>query len=175
MNRQQKETVIADVHKMFAEAEAAFLVNYKGLSVAQMQSLRKNLRENKGLLKVTKANLMRLAMHDIAGAEQFAEEFKDQVGLVFVKNGEVPAVSKRLVEFSKENEALKIISGFYESRVLTGQEINFLASLPSREVLLGQLAGTLQAPMSSLARMLNQMLSRLAYVLSQVEEKKKNS
>ncbi len=105
-----------------------------------------------------------------AGAEDFKDSFKDQVGLVFAK-GEVPSVARELVDFSKGNDHLNIVSGFFESKTMTRGQIDYLASLPSREVLLAQLAGTLQAPASNFARLLNQMIVRLVYSLDQIAKK----
>ncbi len=170
MNRQQKEAVVKNISGQLKESNASFLIDYKGLSVAQLQSLRSNLRQFDGVIKITKARLMKIAAQEIEGIDGFRGNFKEQVGLVFVK-GEVPAVAKELVEFSKKNEQLDIVSGFFESKTMTREQIGYLASLPSREVLLGQLVGTLQAPVAKFARLLNQMIVRLVYSLDQVAKK----
>lgn len=170
MNRQQKEIAISDCKQLFSQSQAAFLVNYKGLSVARMQELRKSLREKNGALKVTKTNLMRIATDDIEGIDGFKDLFKEQVGLVFAYD-DVPGVAKKLSDFSKTNEALKVLSGFFESKVLNAQQIERLANLPSREVLLAQVAGTLKAPLSALAGTLNQVLVKPVYAIKQIAEK----
>lgn len=171
MNRQQKEVVVSDIKKLFSEAQATFLIQYKGLDVAHLQSLRKNLRENQSVLKVTKANLMRIAISDIGGTDGFKDQFKDQVGLVFV-NGDVPAAAKKLTAFSKENESLQIISGFFEAKTLDKRSIEIIASLPPREILIAQLLATMQAPISGLANVLQQLIARPLNVLKQIAEKK---
>ena len=159
MNRQEKESAIKEVADLFKSAEAAFIVNYKGLSVALMQALRKGLSENGSTLKVTKARLMKIALKDFEGMGSFSENFKDQVGLVFV-NKDISLVAKKLVNFSNDNPVLNIVSCYFESRVLDSNRIKFLASLPSREVLIAQLAGTLQAPIACFARALQQVLDK---------------
>ena len=171
MNRQQKEAVITDLKSLFSESNAAFVVNYKGLSVAQVKKLRRSLREGDALMRVAKARLMKIAVDGIDGADEFKNKFQNQVGLVFA-NGEVPVVAKQLVEFSKENESLSIVSGFFESSVLTEQQISVLASLPSREELIARLAGTLNAPIVGLARVMQTIILQLPYALKQVSEKK---
>ncbi len=85
MNRQQKAVVVKDLKDKFLESKAAFLVGFKGLSVSQIEDLRNDLRECGGLFKVTKARLMKIATNDVDGIDSFANEFKDQVGLIFVK------------------------------------------------------------------------------------------
>lgn len=171
MNKQEKQVLIADLHQEMANAQATFLVNYKGLNVPLLQSLRKSVREDGAQVKVTKATLMRLAAKDIEGADEFAESFKEQVALVFAKN-DVSATAKKIVNFSKENEALKVIAGFYQSKLLSKQELTALASLPSREVLLAQLLGTMQAPIATVTRQLGQLLTKPLYALKAIEEKK---
>lgn len=171
MNRQQKAEIIEDLKKMMASAQATVLVNYKGLDVPLLQSLRKNLRKEGSQLRVTKATLMRIAAQDMAGSDGFSKEFKDQVGLVFVSK-DISGTAKQLSTFAKENEALKIIAGFYESKLLTRQDLDILASLPSREVLIAQVVGTMQAPITNFVRVLHMMIARLAFVLKSIEEKK---
>jgi len=170
MKRQEKEAVIADFRDMFVKSQASFLVNYRGLNVKDMVELRRALRENGGRLKITKARLMKIACEGIEGIEPFKENLKDQIGLVFAKE-EVPVVAKQIVEFSKGHKALQVVSGFYESKVLSKQEVEFFASLPSKDVLLGQLAGTLQAPIAGLARVLMASMQQLVYALSEVAKK----
>jgi len=171
MNRQQKEAVVADFKQMIEQAEASFLVNYRGLTVKDISSLRSDLRQSGASLKVAKARLMKIAAQDVEGIDKFKDNFKNQVGLVFAKQ-EVTSVAKHLVDFAKKQKDLEILSGFFESKVLSRQEVEFLASLPSKEVLLSQLVGTLQAPIRNFAQVLQMLITRLAYALKQVSEKK---
>ncbi len=170
MNRQEKVQVIDLVKQLFAESEATFLVGYKGLDVSSMQALRRQLRSSQATLKVTKARLMKIAAQDVSGAEPFSENFKDQVGLVFAK-ADVSVVAKKLVEFSKEHQALDVMSGFFESRLMTREQVLVLASLPSREVLLAMVAGTVQAPITKFVFLLNMLIVRLLIVLQKASEK----
>lgn len=170
MNKQEKEVVINDIKQLMGESQAMFLINYKGMTVPVLQGLRKSLRGEGGRVRVAKATLMQIAARDIKGAESFAEQFKDQVGLVFVQK-DVSGVAKHLVAYAKDNEKLKVLAGFYESKVLSAKDMDFLASLPSREVLLAQLLGTMQAPVTNLTRVLYLLIARLAIVLKRIEEK----
>lgn len=171
MNRQQKEAVVAEFKDMLNSSDAAFLVQYKGLNVQDMISLRRALRETGGKLKVTKARLMKIAAEGIEGIDPFKEQFKEQIGLVFAE-GDVSAVAKQVVTFAKDHKALQVVSGFYESKVLSRDEVEFFASLPSRDVLLSQLARALQGPIAGFARVLNAPIEGLARALNQVAKKK---
>jgi large subunit ribosomal protein L10 len=173
MNRQQKEAVVSDFKEMLTSANATFLVCYRGLKVKDILGLRRSLRENGGRLKVTKARLMKRAAEGIDGIDSFKKDFKDQIGLVFALE-EASPVAKTLVDFSKDKEALKVISGFFESKMLTSEEVKFFASIPSREVLLAQLAGALRAPIAGFARQLNMLIVQFLYALKQVAEKKES-
>jgi large subunit ribosomal protein L10 len=159
MNREQKKTSVLEVAELFKKAEGAFVINYKGLPVALLQTLRKRLFESGSNLKVTKARLMKIAFKEFKGTEDFSKHFKDQVGLIFIPK-DLTVVAKKIVKFAQENPALTIVSGYFESRVLTREDITTLALLPSRDVLIAQLAGTLQAPMACLARALNLVLEQ---------------
>ena len=170
MNRQEKVQVVDLVKQLFAESEATFLVGYKGLDVDSMQSLRRELRSSQAVLKVTKARLMKIAAQNVNGADQFSDNFKDQVGLVFAKS-DISVVAKKLVDFSKDNNSLAIVSGFFESKLMTREQIIVLASLPSREVLLAMVAGTVQAPIAKFVFLLKLLMMRLVIVLQKASEK----
>lgn len=171
MNRQEKEKAISSAKDLISKSQAVFVVNYKGLTVAKMQTLRNCIRQNGGQLKVIKASLMDIAAKDMDGVEEFKSSFKDQIGFVFA-NGDVSAIAKQLVTFSKENEALKVVTGVFEAKVLNSSQIDVIASLPSREALIAQLLGTMQAPMASLVRVLDQIVASLPQAIKQIEEKK---
>lgn len=161
MKRVQKTTVVADFKKLFETSQATFLVNYKGIDVPFVQSLRRELRDSGAVFKVTKARLMKLAIDGLKGADEFGTQFKDQIGLVFVSTEDVPAAAKTIVKFSRENESLKVVSGFFESKLMSRAEVESLALLPTRDVLIATLAATLQAPIATFARALNALREKM--------------
>jgi len=178
MNRQEKEKVVTVFSDLFKQTKATFLINYRGLDVQLMQDLRKSLREEESVLKVTKARLMKLAAQnvkqDVEGVELFQEDFKEQVGLVFAKN-DVPPVAKKLVDFAKENEQLSVLTALFESKVMSREEVLVLASLPSRDVLLATLVMAMQGPVMQLARSLQMILGQFVHALESVcKQKEKN-
>lgn len=172
MNRQQKEHVVESLRNSFTQSNASILVGYRGLSVAQLQSLRKGLRQHGGAMRVTKTRLMKLAVQGLEGAQDMAPYFKDQVALVF-SDEEPSAVAKALHSFSKENGSLSIVAGCLDERLLDANAVVTIASLPSKEVLIAKLLGTLQAPSQKLAFVLNMQILRLLWVLKKVAEQKK--
>ncbi len=160
MNRQEKSQAVTELKGQFSNSVGSILVGYKGLSVSQLQKLRRGVRQNGGSFKVTKARLMRLAAEDIETAQPLIPYFKEQVGLVFLEKQD-PSVIKFLHTFSKENEALKMVAGSLEAKLVDVATLTRLATLPSREVLLAQVCGVLKAP-----------ISKLAFVVQQISNKK---
>jgi large subunit ribosomal protein L10 len=153
MNKQQKELVIKTLHDDFRTSNGSFLVGVKGLSVKQTQTLRSELRKNGGQLKVAKVRLVKRAISETSG-EALTPFLKEQIAVVFAQK-ESPAVAKVLYEFSKANAGLNLIAGCLDAKLLDANEVKFIATLPSREVLLAHLCATLMAPVSALARALN--------------------
>jgi large subunit ribosomal protein L10 len=178
VNRKQKETVVENFEKLFGESGAAFLVNYKGLDVNEMQLLRGELRQDDALLKITKARLMKIAVQnklsDVDSVGDFQSFLKEQVGVVFSPSNRVPSIAKKLVKFSKDSEKLQIISGIFEKKILSRSDIGFLATIPPREVLIAMLIRTMQAPLVSFITLLKQLIIRFLYVLKEIEKQKKN-
>jgi|ERR1700733_152085 len=160
MNREEKSQEISALKQEFSESPASILVSYKGLSVNQLQKLRRGVRQNGGNFKVAKTRLMRIAAEDIESAQPLLPYFKDQVGIVFCEE-KAPVILKFLSAFSKENELFKLVVGSLDSKLVEAPVLVQLANLPSREVLLARLCGVLKAP-----------ISRLAFVLQQVSAKK---
>lgn len=171
MNKQQKEVVVSSLKENFSQNEASFLVNVKGLTVEQSESLRKKLREKGGRLQIVKVRLMKRALNEVEGVRVLEPYMKEQIGVVFAPQG-VPAVAKVLSDFSKDNEKFKIIVAAMEASLLTAHEVRSLASLPPRPVLLGQVIQAMQAPLVGLVFMTNQMMAQLVTIIEQVEKKK---
>ena len=150
MNRQEKAELVESLKQDFNESSALFWINYQGLSVNQLQVLRSDLRKESGKLKIAKVRIVKRALNEIPDTQDLLSQIKDQLGVV-ISTGEANAVAKVLYNFSKNNEALKIVVGRFENKLIDKDGINFLATLPSREVLLARLCGTLLAPITNLA------------------------
>jgi len=173
MNRQQKESVVELFHKDFMANRGTFFVNYSGLTVEQMQQLRRQLRAKGGALKIAKMRLVKRALAGIDGADGLLSHCKNQLGVVFAYDAaELSGVAKTLSDFSKKNEALGLVVGCVDAQFLDKMAISRIASLPSREVLLAQLCGTLNAPLTSLVCGLNSMLVKLLVALKEIEKQK---
>lgn len=157
MNRQEKQVIVSDLKKLFTDFHSTFVINYQGLTVEVLQALRKDLRKEGEVFKVTKARLMKRAAKDAGQSDEWVEgleaSLKGQIGLVF-SSSDISLISKKLVNFAKAHEKMKIVSARVESKIVSVEEINLLASLPSRDQLLAMVFGTMKAPIAALARVL---------------------
>lgn len=174
MNKQQKEEVITSLSKNFSQSEASFLVNVKGLTVSQSESLRRKLRDKGGRLQIVKVRLMKRALVTVEQAQVLEAFMKEQIGVVFVDK-EVQAIAKVLSHFSKEVQSFKIVAGAMESSLLTASDVTSLATLPARPVLLGMVVQAIQSPLTGLVFMTNQMMAQLVTIIEQVEKKKQSN
>lgn len=166
MNREEKATTVAALHDRFKQATVTLLATSQGLSVAKVQQLRRALKQAGGEYKVAKNTFARLALKDTAYA-RLEEMLDGPTGLVFGYSDPV-AVTKVLVRFAEENEKLSIKAGALGENILEPTAVQALAKLPSREVLLGQLLGLLQASAAQLLRTIQEPGARLVRLMDQL-------
>lgn len=170
MNREQKEVEVQHLGKRFSEAKVFLFSGYRGLKVQAITALRGQLRKERVDLKVVKNRLVKrvLAERGLNDLEQFLD---GPTALAWAENDPVSA-AKVLVEFAKENEALVLRGGWLEGKTITLKDIEMLAKLPSREVLLAKALGSMQAPATNLARVLAAVPQALVTALNAIKEKK---
>lgn len=171
MNRQGKQAVIDAVKADFEASQASFVVATQGMDVVSIQSLRSQIFKQNGSMKVVKNTLLKRATADLPGINGLEPLFKEQIAVVFAK-GEAPAIAKILFDASDKGSLLKLMGGTLDSQVITSAQIVYLANLPSREVLLAKLCGTLNAPIANYVILLNQLITRFVRVLKEIERTK---
>ena len=154
----------------FEKARSLVITDYRGLTVAEMTDLRRRLRQESVEYKIAKNRLARIALRE-AGLNAMDDYLKGTTAIAFgMKDPVSPA--KVLSGYAKDNGKLKIVAGLMDNRILDQSAILELAKLPSREVLLGRLVGSLASPVQKLAYGLHQTVARVAYVLDAVARKK---
>lgn len=166
--RSDKVAVVEEVQQRLSESSATVVTEYRGLTVAAMAELRRSLRAAGGDYKVFKNTLVRRALEG-SSHEGLADHLEGPTAIAFVQ-GDVSAVAKALKEFSKANPQLVIKGGVLDGRSLSDKDLKALADLPSREVLLSQLAGLIASPMQSLAGLFKAVPQSLAYGLKALIE-----
>jgi large subunit ribosomal protein L10 len=148
LNLDEKKAVVAEVTAQVANAESIVVAEYRGVQVVNLTVLRKKARESGVYLRVLKNTLVRRA---VAGTP-FAELSSHMVGpLIYGISSDPVAAAKVLNDFAKTNDKLILKAGCYAGMVLDTAGVQALASIPSREELLGKLLGVMQAPVSGFA------------------------
>ncbi len=159
---EQKKQVVSEIREKLARAQSVVLVDYRGLTVESVTDLRNKYRAAGVECKVYKNTLMRFAFNEL-GIKDLDEHLNGPSAIAISYN-DVVAGAKVTNEFAKTNEKLKIKAGVAEGKVLDVNAVKALAEIPSRDVLLGQLAGVLQANIKNLAYMLSQVSEKNAAV-----------
>ncbi len=169
ITREKKQNILKDLADKFSRAQAAILVDFNKLSVAKTMELRRLLKQIGAEYKVAKKTLINrvLKSSDYKGVN--LDELKTQVGIVFSYNDPVPAASS-LYKFSKLNEALKILGGFFGFSWRQREKIIALAQLPSREILLSQVVRMVASPLSRLVTVLSGNTRNLINLLNNIKK-----
>jgi len=170
MVRPEKEATVSEVRKKFEKATAVVLADYRGLNVLEVTELRKKLREAGVEYKVIKNTLTSLAAKDakVEGLDQF---LSGPTAIAFSYD-DLVTPAKILAGFAKDHKNLTLKGGVLEGKVIGAQSVKALAELPSREILLGQVAGLFQSPMRGLVTVLSGPLRNFVYVVEAVRKQK---
>ena len=170
MQKELKIRSVKDIKEKFEKSKVVILTDYKGLTMFQMSNLRKKLRPIDAEFKVFKNTLISRAIKDksydgidplLIGSTAIVFGYKDQL-----------APTKVLIEFIKENEKLGIKGGLLEGKFIDTKTISALAKLPSREVLLGRVVGTMKAPITNFVLDCKGILSKFVFALNAIKAKK---
>jgi large subunit ribosomal protein L10 len=168
MARAEKQAAVAEIAEAFSESAGAVLTDYRGLTVAELQQLRRTLGENANYA-VVKNTLAKLAANE-AGIDGFDDLLVGPTAVAFIQ-GDVVEAAKGLRDFAKAHPALIIKGGVLDGQILDPAEISKFADLESREVLLGKLAGAMLASLSQAVYLLNAPLSQAARLAGALEAK----
>ncbi|MCU1501460.1 MAG: rplJ [Ilumatobacteraceae bacterium] len=168
--RIEKVAVVEEVTAKLTAANAVIITEYRGMTVSQLAGLRRQLRDNGGEYKVYKNTLARFAAQN-AGVAELAEMMVGPTALAFV-SGDAAGVAKILRDAARANPLLIIKGGSMSGTTMSARDVEQLADLPSRDVLLAQFAGALQAPLVKTAGLLQALPRNLAYGLKALIDQK---
>lgn len=171
LTRAKKETVVADLERKLGAAKMAVFTNFHGLDVKSMTELRRSLRKEGVDYVVAKKRLIAIALEK--NGIPTTEGMEGEVGVALAS--EDPTAAARVTfEFAKKHaEQFKLLSGVFEKRAIGKNDVVALATIPPREVLLGQLVGVLSSPMRGLVTALAGVPKGLVYALAEIERKKR--
>lgn len=168
-----RESLIQDIEENFKNNKNIFLFSYSAVSSSQMDGFRKDLKRVEAQIYVSKNRIAQLALKKIQ-QDALAEKISGQTAFVW-SNSDPVMVSKALVKFAKACEGLRIQAGLLDGDLLRQEDVQRLADLPSREILLAQLLQTILSPVTRFAGILNGKSRDLLSILKQLSEKKGGS
>lgn len=171
----KKRAVVAEIKDQLTTSKGAVLTSYKGLTVAVDTELRRELRANGVTYHVVKNTMTRLAAKD-AGLEELTPHLEGTTGLAFSKEDPV-APAKVICGFMKKNKLedagiLTVKAGLVEGKVITDKDVKALADLPSKEVLIAKLLGSMNAPIANTVGVLSAVIRNFVYVVDAVRKQK---
>jgi large subunit ribosomal protein L10 len=172
LSKAAKNELVSEINNVFKGNPSVMVVEYKGLTVKEMESLRKNLKNADAQLKVIKNTLLRIAAKD-TNIERINDLFEGPTAVAICEN-DPTAVAKVFMESLKKLPHLKLKGGVVEGSIIGESEISDLSKLPSRQELIAQFLGLLQSPVSNFLGTLNQLQSKLIYALTAVKDAKEN-
>ena len=168
MDRAQKEKVVDELGQIFASSGVVVVAHYAGMTVAQMQDLRAKMREVGGSVRVAKNKLAKIALE----GKPAVKLGNLLTGMTVLAYTEDPvAAAKVSAAYAKENDKFVIIGGAMGETILDLAGVKAVASMPSREERIAQIAGMIGAPASSIAGAIGAPASNIASILSTIEEK----
>ena len=173
-----KQAIVAGLKEELTTAKGVVLVTYKGLTVAQDTKLRRNLREAGVSYHVVKNTMLRIAAQE-AGIEGLNPYLEGTTAMAFSTEDAI-APAKVISDFIKENkldtaEILNVKAGMLEGQVIGLEEVKALAALPSREVLIAKVLGSMQAPISGMVNVLQGTIRNAVYVLEAIRQQKESA
>jgi large subunit ribosomal protein L10 len=170
ITKEAKKDLVVRLTKEVSAAKEEILVGYQGLTVAELQELRRTLRKEKISFKVVKTTLLERIFKDAKIEGLNPKDIKKPVALVIGEDEVMPA--KVLVEFAKKHKKLEILSGAIDKKLVDATMLKSLAGLPSRDQMLGIVVGTMAAPLSSFVRVLNGTGRQFVQVLAAIAKAK---
>jgi large subunit ribosomal protein L10 len=172
VNRPEKEQLVKRLREQLENVNSAFLFGYSGLSVNQATDLRSKIKKTESTYRVLKNRIAALALESTPLAP-LKEHLRGPLALTY-QAGEPVGLAKVLAEFAKENPALEFRAGLLEGRPITKVEMQSLAQLPSREVLLARFLGAITGPLAAFQRVLMAPVRDFASVIDQITKKKES-
>ncbi len=168
MLKSEKEKTVDDLKEKLASTRSLILTDFRGLNVEDLSRLRRDLKKGGAEYRITKNTLIRMAARE-SGYEAIVDYLKGPTGLVFSYQDPI-SPAKVLHEFLQKSDKPKIKTIWLEGKLFGGNQLKRLATLPSKEVVLTQIVGSLNAPMANFVGTLQGMLRNLVGVIDAIKE-----
>ncbi len=165
--KEQKQEMLADIKQNLSESQLTLVINYQGLSVAEITDLRRRLIPTGSVCSVTKNTLMGLAVKEDSNWQPMEQLLAGSNAFLFLKD-DIGGAIKAYQDFQKATKKTEFKGGVMEGRVLTQDQVKAIADLPSKEELIAQIAGSINSIASKLAGTLNAVPTQLATGINEV-------
>lgn len=172
MTRDEKRQYVKELTEQIKTSDALFLANYKGLTFSQLTSIRTAVKGKGSDFKVVKNTLVRIALHN--NGIKDLDEVLNLCTACTIVNGDVASVAKDMKKFAKDYDKFEIKAGYLDGNILSGTDVNKLAELPSREVLLSKVLATMNAPASNFVSLLSNVPRSFLNVLNAIKDQKQS-
>lgn len=172
MLRVEKENVVKEVSDRFQRSKATFVVDFKGLNVEQVTTIRKKLRTINAEMKVVRNTLALRALKDTPQNEEALKDHLVGTNALVFSYEDISASAKTLADFAKDFEQLQLKAGVMDGTALSKDKISYLATLPSKDVLRAQLLGVFAAPMTKMVGVMAAVPGGFARVLNAYKQTK---
>ncbi|MEQ2130664.1 50S ribosomal protein L10 [Caldanaerobacter subterraneus KAk] len=170
-SREKKQQIVAEFKDKLSKAQTVIFTSFSGLTVEDETVLRRKFKEANSEYKVYKNTLMTIAARELGYGDDLIKYFEGPTSVAFGYEDPV-APAKILTEFMKDHKGLELKVGIVNGKIVSPQEIEALAKLPSREELLAKALGSMKAPITNLVFVLSGTLRSLVYALNAIKEKK---
>jgi len=166
-----REKIVEEFKEKAKDTQGCLFVSFNKVQAFAANSLRNNLKDAGAKVFVTKNSLLKRATKDLdwQGVDEF---FDSETGAVFIYDEDIVKSCKVLVDFKKENESLSLKGGFIKDKKITAKEINSLAKLPPREILLGQAVSAIASPLTGFLSSLNQIILKFVWAVEEIKKTK---
>jgi large subunit ribosomal protein L10 len=171
---ESKQAVVADLKQILSEAQLAVVINYEGLTVAEITDLRRRLRPTGTVCKVTKNTLMRLAIGEDAKWQPMTEFLSGSSAFMLVKD-DISGAIKAYQDFQKASKKTELKGGVMEGRALNEDQVKAIGDLPSKEQLIAQIAGAINAVTTKVAVSINEVPASLGRCLQAIADKEQGT
>lgn len=171
--RKEKESIVSRLNEQLNQVKAAVIVNYKGLTVSDIEDLRDKLRKDQVSFSVIKNSLLKIAFKE--KGINADDEIMNQPLAIAISHKDEAVAAHKIKNFIKEHKELEILGGIYQNEYIQKDKVIILANLPSREELYTKIVGSISAPINGLVNVLSGNFRALVSVLSQYKDQRVNN
>lgn len=172
MNKTEKAEIISEIKQNMSESTAVFLVDYHGISVEEVNGLRKDFRKEGLKYKVYKNTLFKKALEEVEGYSEFKDILEGMIGTVFAGEDNFVAPAKLIKKFNDDKKKFNFKGCYIESEFYGSDKLETLASMPTRDEVMASIVGSVAAPMQGIVGAINAVMRDITILVDEISKKK---